>query len=386
MTGFTWNDNPTTPGVTFGYDAASRLTEVDNSNATISRWYFMDNQLRIETENVTGARSKTVTYTYDADGNRASTQYPDGYLFNYTYTGRNQLSGVTNFASYWYDKDGNMSQRNPNNGTSSAYTYDALDRATSIVHHLIGTTRTINYGYDPAGNNRLWAKRVINPVSSENNKGEVFSYDLADQAIGGQLDVLNPDQVQQPIPQTIIYDANGNRTWFTNIQYVTDNLSQYTSIGGSSLTYRADANLATYNGVTYGYDAPNRLTSVNNTAAFTYDGLNRQVSQTIGGVTTYSIWDDWNLIEEYQSANNWATTGIYVYGTGGLVTNQQFNYYYQDGSGSTSHLADYNGHLLEWYRYDLQGTPVFYNSSDQQIGASINGVRHLFTGQQWYSE
>jgi RHS repeat-associated protein len=34
----------------------------------------------------------------------------------------------------------------------------------------------------------------------------------------------------------------------------------------------------------------------------------------------------------------------------------------------------------------LQGTPVFYNASNQQISASAYGTRHLFTGQQWYSE
>ncbi len=61
-------------------------------------------------------------------------------------------------------------------------------------------------------------------------------------------------------------------------------------------------------------------------------------------------------------------------------------YYYHDASGSTSHLADSAGHLLEWYRFDLQGKPVFYNSSNVQITDSNYGIRHLFTGQQWYSE
>jgi RHS repeat-associated protein len=42
--------------------------------------------------------------------------------------------------------------------------------------------------------------------------------------------------------------------------------------------------------------------------------------------------------------------------------------------------------LLEWYRYDLQGTPTFYNSLNVQIPASSYSVRHLFTGQQWHKE
>jgi hypothetical protein len=226
------------------------------------------------------------------------------------------------------------------NSTSSDYLYDSHDRVTRVRNFLSGTTRTVNYGYDDPSNNRLWAKRLSSPTTPESSKGEVFRYDLADQAVIAQLDVLNPDQVQPPpIPQTIVYDPNGNRTWFTNIPYVTDNLSQYTSIGGSSLTYRADANLATYNGSTYNYDAQNRLTGAAN-MTFKYDGLNRQVSRTVTGQpTTFNVWDGWDLIEEYQAANQGAATAMYLYGSSGLIAgtnNGQVHYYYQDGSGSTS--------------------------------------------------
>jgi RHS repeat-associated protein len=221
----------------------------------------------------------------------------------------------------------------------------------------------------------------------------VFDYDLNDQAIAMQLNILNPDTTSAG-SQTISYDANGNRTWFQppgwNEQYTTDNLSQYTSINGSQLTYRADANLATYND-TYNYDAQNRLTSVSNTATFKYDGLNRQVSRTVGGANTYNVYDGWDLIEECQA--NGTLQALYVYGTGGLVLSLNtwtpfWKYHYQDGSGSTSHLADTSGNLLEWYRYDLDGTPIFYGPNDiaRSPQNSAYGVRHLFTGQQWYSE
>jgi len=99
------------------------------------------------------------------------------------------------------------------------------------------------------------------------------------------------------------------------------------------------------------------------------------------------VWDGWNLIEEYQAANNGAMTAGYVYGAGGLiagVTNGQFNYYYQDASGSTSHVANTSGVLQEWYRYDLQGKPIVNDDPNNHVSAF--GVRHLFTGQQWYSQ
>jgi RHS repeat-associated protein len=49
-------------------------------------------------------------------------------------------------------------------------------------------------------------------------------------------------------------------------------------------------------------------------------------------------------------------------------------------------LADGTGHLKEWYRYDLHGTPIFYDATNNQISSSTYSIRHLFTGQQWYAE
>ena len=140
---------------------------------------------------------------------------------------------------------------------------------------------------------------------------------------------------------------------------------------------------------TYMYDAQNRLLTASKpggaTMSFNYDGLNRQVSRTVDGVTTYNVWDGWDLIEEYQSGG--MVTAKYVYGATGLIKELLNNrYYYQDGSGSTSHLANSSGTLLEWYRYDLQGTPVFYGANDSQLSASNYSVRHLFTGQQWHQD
>jgi hypothetical protein len=125
-------------------------------------------------------------------------------------------------------------------------------------------------------------------------------------------------------------------------------------------------------GSSYVYDAQNKLTSATGgtiTDTFTYDGLNRQVSRTVNGVTTYNVYDGWDLIAEYAPA---ATTpsAAYLNGTGGIVKNLVSNkYYYQDASGSTSHLAGGAGSLLEWYRYDLQRTPTIYDANDNGRGA-----------------
>src|SRR5205085_6937796 len=137
------------------------------------------------------------------------------------------------------------------------------------------------YGYDAVGNRR-WQKR-------DGANGDVFGYDLNDQSTSVLLNVANPDTAASG-PQTISYDANGNRTTFSAYgptdTYTTNNLNQYTSRNSSTATYDANGNMiGGLDGSAYVYDAQNRLITVakgGTTETFAYDGLNRQVSRTIG--------------------------------------------------------------------------------------------------------
>jgi RHS repeat-associated protein len=296
-------------------------------------------------------------------------------------------TGNATVITYGYDADGNLITRAPANATSSSYTYDGLDRVTHISHGLNGTTRTFDYAYDSVSN-RKWTKR-------DGGNGDVFGYDLNDQVTATKLNITNPDTT--PVgSQTIVYDANGNRTTFSAYgptdTYTTNNLNQYTARNSSNAIYDNDGNMTSgLDGSTYTYDAQNRLlTAFNGTGTmntFKYDGLNRQVSRKVGGGGIYyRVYDGWDLLGEYASGSTSAFYA-YVYGAGGVIRNLVNNhYYYQDASGSTTHLANSAGALIEWYRYDLQGKPVFYNASNNQINGTAYGVRHLFTGQQWYSE
>jgi hypothetical protein len=158
-----------------------------NANATISRSYWNDNLLRSETSTYADNVARTVAYTYDADANRATVQYPfNAYSFTYGYTGRNQLKSVADDASgvtanYWYDVNGNLSQRNPGNSTTSSYSYDPLNRVTNITHTLVGDIRMFDYDYDSVGN-RKWTKR-------DSGTGDVFGYDANDQVTAVKLDI-----------------------------------------------------------------------------------------------------------------------------------------------------------------------------------------------------
>jgi len=414
-TGFTWNDG--TPSVSLGYDIGSRLITINNANASISRVYWSDNSLRSETETATGGTARAVSYFYDSDGNRAGDathpglQIP-GYSFTYTYTNRNQLrqikTGNTALATFTYDENGytgDLTTRSLANGTSTSYQiYDAMDRVTWMNHSFGGNvTRTFNYGYDLPSGNRKFVRRL---GSSLGDVGDAYGYDLADQAIALQVNVPTPQNANLGFSdENIYYDANGNLNWFSppgwGYHYTdTDNLNQYVHRTVNNITttaiYDPKGNMTTaFDGSTYQYDAQNRLTRATKNGVpidFAYDGLNRQVKRIVTGGTNpgtfFSVWDGWDLVSEYHmKAGTVVEDASYLHGPTGLVKNLKTNnYYYQDASGSTSNLADSGGTLKEWYRYDLQGTPFFYDANNNQTTTSSFGVRHLFTGQQWYSE
>jgi RHS repeat-associated protein len=158
--------------------------------------------------------------------------------------------------------------------------------------------------------------------------------------------------------------------------------------GSVSPSYDGNGNLTSYKGWSFSYDAQNRLTSASNgahTALFHYDGKNRQIMRSIDGVVRFSTWDDWELLEEYDT--NSVRTAAYLQGAHGVIKSLLNNiYYYQDKLGSTTHIADGSGNLLESYRYDLYGTPSYFNSTSQPLNSSTYNVVDLYAGERWIVE
>ncbi|MBA2682562.1 MAG: RHS repeat-associated core domain-containing protein, partial [Ktedonobacteraceae bacterium] len=120
---------------------------------------------------------------------------------------------------------------------------------------------------------------------------------------------------------------------------------------------------------------------------FYYDGLNRQVARVINGIATYSVWDGAERVAEYDASGNVLNRWIYAGGDLVRSPNPQQIYYYPDGLGSTSRIADASGNVLERYTYDVGGSPAFYApGGTTNLGQSAYGVDMLFTGQKWYSQ
>jgi RHS repeat-associated protein len=58
-------------------------------------------------------------------------------------------------------------------------------------------------------------------------------------------------------------------------------------------------------------------------------------------------------------------------------------WYFQDGRGNVSHLADDSNNLIERYTYDVYGMPTFYDGNNTLLGASAYDNRFLFEGSEY---
>jgi RHS repeat-associated protein len=160
-----------------------------------------------------------------------------------------------------------------------SYTYDSMSRRTNETRSSTGAR---NFGYDPTGQ----LLQVTHPAGTA-----TFSYD----AVGNRLSVSG---------------AAGAGSYSSNV------LNQYTSAGGlGTLTYDANGNLAGGGGWTYSHNSNSWLISANGpggaSASFGRDARNREVKRTLNGVTTYHIYDDWNLVAEYNSTGTLTTRYIH---------------------------------------------------------------------------
>jgi RHS repeat-associated protein len=98
------------------------------------------------------------------------------------------------------------------------------------------------------------------------------------------------------------------------------------------------------------------------------------------------VWDgDWAVLEEYTTGN--VLVEKYLQGYHGLVKTFTNNiYYYQDELGSTSHIANASGALLESYQYDLYGKPRVYNSGGTYQPNATPIAKDLQGGARWIPE
>lgn len=423
-TGFTWSDG-STPAVARTYDNASRLLTLNNANSALTYTYDFSGQLTGETQNVSGLGAKTVGYSYDADGNRATMTYPGGKVAGYTYTGRNQVDTITYdgpppLVNYDYDLAGNRSLKTLENGTRTAYAYDDAERLTGVDHQRSSGgawTSFQSFGYTLSSVGNRTDRYETNAGLTKRDK---YSY-LADD----QLDIVKYNYTGTTQDRTVDYnyDAVGSRTTVADSAgqtpgtYAPNTLNQYTSVNGAGQGFDSNGNqtmvyLGSGSSPSYfTYDAQNRATSGYgmvpggyNSMSLAYDARNRCVKRTSSGssgmTTTYLVWDGWNLLAEFAGGSGYSyppppATELRRYVHGAVVDEillaiapsaAQTVHHVHDALGNVTALTDASGAVVERYTYDVFGKATVLNASGTALAGTAYGNRFLFTGREWIAE
>src|SRR5260370_24028129 len=337
---------------TLAYDAIGNVIQRTDTAGRATTFTY-DNANRLIT--ITDPLLQVTRYEYNARSNLTALVDALGQRYTFAYDPLSRVTAMTRAGltmSFAYDAVGNRIQRNDYNSMPTNYDYDALNRLTKISY---SDATTATYDYDKLS--RLMAATNINGTVS-------FVYDKLGR-VTSTTDVWG-----QVIDYT--YDADGNRTKMTSggttsALYQYDPLNRVTSItdaAGLSVNYAYDAtgkliSRALPNGVqtTYSYDGLNRLTRLQAVGtkvvtdnAYQYNDAGDLVQNTdLGGTHTY-VYD---VLDRLTSATYPKTTReSYSYDAIGNRANSQRSstYNYQPfnrlvGTSTASYVYDNNGNL-----------------------------------------
>ena len=254
------------------------------------------------------------------------------------------------------------------NGTGSIidYTYEYYDATGNNNNRIrkitdgVDSAYTVNYSYDQ------W-NRLTNATAPAYGRGYVYdAWGNLRGAGGGPYGgyVLN-------------YGTNANTAPATNrILSVTE------SSGTQPFSYDNAGNTTAGDGMTYTYDAANRLVSVNGGALgqYGYDGAGMRVKKVEGGGTTYYVRSS----KLGNTAFEVAGTGIqraYIYSSGGKLiaeqaTDGQFYWHHTNHLSSARAMTGTSGNLVYRGQFDPHGQAL----SEWSASGNTNLSTKKFTG------
>ncbi|MFH2138363.1 MAG: RHS repeat-associated core domain-containing protein [Candidatus Omnitrophota bacterium] len=341
--------------VAFTYDDVGNMeTWSDGAYSATYIYDELNRVLNVATQYPLG--TKTVSYTYDRFGNKATLIYPDALgAVTYSYDAFNRLVQVTGPMSqvtgYEYDNSGRLLSKTLPNGVYTDYGYDDANRLTSLVNKKSDASVISSFSYTHDG--------VGNRVQTIDHRPSTMDYTYDDVY---RLKQVDEDTVTT---ETYSYDNVGNReTSVAHSDWMYDSENKLQSYNGITYNYDNNGNLISKddNGslTTYSWDYENRLTGVINASniSYSYDPFGKRISKTVDGVTKYYLYDSEDIIVEYDAGG--VVVAHYVHGQGidepiSMTRNSNTYYYTMDGLGSVRGLTDNIEAVVESYEYDSFG-------------------------------
>ena len=374
----------------YTYDpAGNMLTSIDPDKVTTT-WSYTPQNLRA-TASYSGSSAHSVTYTYDADGQKTA------------------MTDATGSSSYTYDPFGELTSATNGANQAVGYGYEVDGNTTSITYPLPAsatwaTTDTVTYGYNAAdvldkvtdfnGHSINIGINADSLPSSEalGSTGDSLTYTYDADApsamalVNGSTSLLGFTYSDAPAGNILAEtDAVGSSQSSASYTYdAQDRVTSMTPSTGSTRNYAFDASgdtTTTPTGATGGYDHDGELTSTaasGTTTTYAYSADGERLTAKQGSTTIASgTWNGARQLTAYSdpAANMSAATydgdGDRATATttpsGGSASTQDF--VWNDTAAIPQLMID-SGNA---YIYGGAGTP------QEQVSLSTGAISYLVT-------
>ncbi|RJP48658.1 MAG: hypothetical protein C4583_13840 [Anaerolineaceae bacterium] len=391
-TGKTYSNCPSTPSVTYTYDAGTngkgRRTSMSVTGADLTQWVY-DERGRVTSENkqITNGGQFVTAFTYNLADLPATMTYPDGEVVTFSYNNNMlpaSVSGTDAYAqSIAYDSAMRMIQLvRGANKVNTVFDYNDWNADGGRLLNLTSTQvstgtplQNSTYDYDAVGNILTITDSLLGPQT------QTFTYDALDRLISSDVSG-GTDGIYT---ESYSYDsATGNLASKNSINYTAYDSNHKHAVSslsnGNTYGYDANGNMTSRNvggqSFTLNYDAENRLVSVSGaaTAEFDYDGDGKQIKATVNGTTTVYVGNHYEV-------KNSVVTKYYFAGTTRLAvrTDGTLSFLLGDHLGSSSVTTDASGAktasaLYKTFgetRYTLGSLNTDYKFTGQREEASL---------------
>lgn len=346
------------------YDETNNLVGAHNNN--IAYTFNYDEQNRLLSKNI-NTWGKSISYTYDAVGNRKTMIDHDGGQSTYNYDTNNRLMKLKNAAGlttqFEYDYGGRITRQLNGNGTFTTYHYDAGGRLDELINWKNASEKIsfFNYKFDKYGNRKS--------MTDKHGLHE-YTYDASNRL----TNVVYADGSKEEF--TI--DRTGNRTQHIKngmaTVYTYNKADQIQTAGLTNYVFDDNGNTIQQNDdhrKIYKYDGENRLLEIqlsnNKKIQYKYDPFGNKIEKqdTLSSITKMLYdWD--NLLGELDVTN--VSKSIYTSALdldSWLIVNKknEFQYYQKDGLNSTVEITGGKGEILNQYQYDVYGNLLSQNKT-----------------------
>ncbi len=329
------------------YDGNDNVTQSTAPNGAVTTYaYNAGDQL---TSKVTPADtgtppSPTTTYTYDADGNLATTTQPDG-----------NVSGATPGSyttSYGYDQINEQTSSTDAAGGVISYGYNDVGDRTSITDPKTNQTQSfynlnhqLTQTTDPAGNTTKAGYDLDGlaiSATDKNGNTTLNTLDADGQLTQQQVPAQAPGAAVSYDTTQYAYDQAGNRTKVISPRGVASGISgAYTTQTQYNADNQVSAQLSAYNPSDPVYNTPA-------TTSYSYDNAGRLSSvsappsgtQPVRNLTSYAYFDNgwaksstdpWNITASYDYTSLGEQSTRTITSAGGDMSRTMTWGYYPDG-------------------------------------------------------